>query len=175
MNNHGDNITERDLFEREEKGKEILDNGQRVVMKFKTKWKYSIEVTKNSIKLTCKGLSSPLNGTRTFNINQILTAEYKEPKTLSDGCIKFVLVGNGENLRNLWASSYDPNAIIFTKKEDRLMRELKAFVDYQIEKSPQQESSNSNLNDLEMLKQLTDRGILTQDEFTAKKKQILGL
>lgn len=37
------------------------------------------------------------------------------------------------------------------------------------------ENSNDNINDLKQLKQLADDGVITQDEFEAKKKQILGL
>lgn len=36
-------------------------------------------------------------------------------------------------------------------------------------------SSSGNLEDLERLAQLRDKGILTEEEFQAKKKQILGL
>ncbi|MFC6179985.1 SHOCT domain-containing protein [Lactiplantibacillus daowaiensis] len=37
------------------------------------------------------------------------------------------------------------------------------------------DTSNSTADDLRELKQLLDDGILTEDEFTAKKKQILGI
>ena len=35
--------------------------------------------------------------------------------------------------------------------------------------------SNNGINDLKQLKELADQGIITQEEFEAKKKQILGL
>ena len=34
---------------------------------------------------------------------------------------------------------------------------------------------SSDINDLKHLKQLADEGVITQEEFEAKKKQILGL
>jgi hypothetical protein len=37
------------------------------------------------------------------------------------------------------------------------------------------EVSNSNMDDLVKLKTLLDQGIITQEEFDAKKKQLLGL
>ena len=39
----------------------------------------------------------------------------------------------------------------------------------------QSNNSNSGINDLKQLKELADDGIITQEEFEAKKKQILGL
>lgn len=35
--------------------------------------------------------------------------------------------------------------------------------------------SNNGINDLKKLKELADQGIITQEEFEAKKKQVLGL
>ena len=40
---------------------------------------------------------------------------------------------------------------------------------------PVQDSTNDQFAELEKLGQLKDQGILTQEEFDAKKKQILGL
>ena len=37
------------------------------------------------------------------------------------------------------------------------------------------DNSNNDISDLKQLKQLADDGVITQEEFEAKKKQILGL
>jgi hypothetical protein len=41
--------------------------------------------------------------------------------------------------------------------------------------APNIKANNSGIDDLEKLANLRDKGIITPDEFEAKKKQILGL
>lgn len=48
-------------------------------------------------------------------------------------------------------------------------------IDQQITTSDNSESSSSYLDELKQLKELLDLGILTDDEFSAKKKQLLGI
>ena len=40
---------------------------------------------------------------------------------------------------------------------------------------PQQEQTSAGYNDLEKLKEYYDKGIITEEEFTEKKKQLLGI
>jgi gas vesicle protein len=47
--------------------------------------------------------------------------------------------------------------------------------DKQSEQYYQEGSSDDTLMELEKLGQLRDQGVLTEDEFTAKKKQVLGI
>lgn len=54
-------------------------------------------------------------------------------------------------------------------------RKVVNAIDQQISTSDNSESSNSYLDELKQLKELLDLGILTDDEFTAKKKQLLGI
>jgi Short C-terminal domain len=52
---------------------------------------------------------------------------------------------------------------------------LNEFMDLVKSFAPNPAAGNSGLNDLEKLAELRDKGIITPDEFEAKKKQILGL
>jgi Short C-terminal domain len=52
---------------------------------------------------------------------------------------------------------------------------LNEFMDLVKTFAPNPAAGNSGLNDLEKLADLRDKGIITPDEFEAKKKQILGL
>ena len=52
---------------------------------------------------------------------------------------------------------------------------LKEFMDLVKSFAPNPTAVNSGLNDLEKLADLRNKGIITPDEFEAKKKQILGL
>ena len=52
---------------------------------------------------------------------------------------------------------------------------LTEFMDLVKSFAPNPAANNSGLNDLEKLADLRDKGIITPDDFEAKKKQILGL
>jgi len=52
---------------------------------------------------------------------------------------------------------------------------LNEFMDLVKSFAPSPAAVNSGLNDLEKLADLRNKGIITPDEFEAKKKQILGL
>ena len=166
-----------DLFEKKEKQKEILDGGKKVVLTIKSKGKYIVEVTPGSINVTQKGMMNVLTkgivGSKTFSINRLSGVQYKKPGLLT-GYLQFILMGSGEGKGGVNNAVTDENTILFaTNKEATLMEELKEFIEYSIENPGRKPSSD--LNDLKKLKNLLDDGILTQDEFTAKKKQILGL
>lgn len=166
-----------DLFEKKEKQKEILDGGKKVVLTIKSKGKYIVEITHGTIKVTQKGVMNALTkgivGSKTFSINRLSGVQYKKPGFLT-GYLQFILMGSGEGKGGVNNAVTDENTILFaTKNEDILMRELKEFIEYSIE-SPEGKPS-TDLSDLKKLKDLLDDGIITQDEFAAKKKQILGL
>lgn len=54
-------------------------------------------------------------------------------------------------------------------------RKVVNAIDQQITTSDNSGSSSSYLDELKQLKELLDLGILTDDEFTAKKKQVLKI
>ena len=166
-----------DLFEKKEKGKEILDGGKRVVLTFKSNGKYNVEVTHGAIKVTQKGALNMINrglvGTKTFSINRLSGIQLKDPG-MTTGYLQFILIGSGEGKGGVFNAVKDENTITFGKKEKNLAHELKEYVDYMIE-NPQSQSVHSELDDLHKLKALLDEGVITEEEFKTKKKQILGL
>ena len=60
----------------------------------------------------------------------------------------------------------------FNKDVDR---KVVNAIDQQITTSSDSESSSSYLDELKQLKEILDLGILTENEFSAKKKQLLGI
>ena len=54
-------------------------------------------------------------------------------------------------------------------------RKVVNAIDQQVNTSDASGFSSSYLDELKQLKELLDLGILTDDEFTAKKKQLLGI
>ena len=75
----------------------------------------------------------------------------------SSGLTKFSLIANYKEIGDVLSK------IISDRQENGAKTEVNV------------ESSNSNMDDLVKLKNLLDQGIITQEEFDAKKKQLLGL
>lgn len=167
-----------DLFEKQEKGKEILEGGEKVILTLKSNGKYIVEVTQGMIKVTQKGAMNAINkglvGTKTFSIKNISGVQFKSPG-MTTGYIQFVLVGSRENKGGVFGAVKDENTITFSKKEAHLMNELKDFIEYSIENPTTNHNISHEYNDLRKLKELLDEGLITEEEFTTKKKQILGL
>ena len=75
----------------------------------------------------------------------------------SSGLTKFALIGNYAEIGNVLAK------MINERQENTAKTESKSY------------TGSSNMDDLLKLKNLLDQGIITQEEFDAKKKQLLGL
>ena len=69
----------------------------------------------------------------------------------------------------------DENSVVFKESQPAAFEAIRdaIYEDGGSELQPSQ--SSAGLNDLEQLAALRDKGILTEEEFTAKKRQILGL
>jgi hypothetical protein len=72
------------------------------------------------------------------------------------------------------------NNLIFLIRDDEISK-IPKFEDYKLEKIHKVENTKSpetaanNIDDIEKLANLRDKGILSQEEFDLKKKQILGI
>lgn len=125
-----------------------------------------------------------VKGDRDIYYRDMVSVEYKKPTKLTNGYIQFIV--NPELATNqkvgllatTQEASEDPNAVTlraFTKKSTE---ETEVFYNYVMERlaaSKQQTSSSASTDDLRNLKSLLDDGIITQEDYDAKKKEILGL
>lgn len=148
-----------------------------------------LEADDTKITITRKGLRSfanrGSNGSQTIPFNSIIGIDYK-PATLTAGHIGFTTAAGNQTTGGLGSqgifanSDYSKaNTIVFrSKKANKSIEEIKSRVESFINQSAQPNTLNnsvSSLDELPKLKKLLDDGILTQDKFDAKKKQILGL
>lgn len=104
--------------------------------------------------------------------------QYK-PSSIADGYIQIETAAGGMTSSS---SQYGgENAIQFSGKESNKEAEvIVAFIRKQIDEIKQApaagvEKQSSAAEELKKFKELLDMGILTQEEFDAKKKQLLGL
>jgi len=108
-----------------------------------------------------------------------MTAVQLKPVNITLGFIQFSFQGGRESLGKAVDAVSDENTIVFRSRDkEKEFRHAKEMIEQRmreaIEPRPQV-SGGSDLDQLEKLASLRDKGIITEDEFQAKKKQILGL
>ena len=148
----------------------------------------SLEVYENYIIIefvqTGTGISNILkggsNGGKRINISDITAVQLKEPAGASIGFMQFSFPGSGDSKAGVVAAINDENSVPVSPQNYALAKEI---YDY-IEKRREELKNNTNVNvtqqvsamdELKKLKDLLDLGIVTQEEFDAKKKQLLNL
>jgi len=117
------------------------------------------------------------NGEKKLYYADLTSVQYREPD-LTDGYIEFEFPGSRSG-RN--SSAYTgENAFQFAKLHAPLMREIRDFIDGRMRDLRQQvsrpaEAAFSPADELKKFKELLDGGVISQEEFDAKKKQLLNL
>ena len=144
-------------------------------------WGSTLTVLEDCIKLEHKGASAVLlglpRGEKTLFYDDFTSVEFKAKGLLSNGYIQFNVPGHRQNTNN---PAFDEYSFAFDKK---IEKQIRCFYERILAFKKSYRSSNdttivnqvSAADEILKLKQLLDSGVLTQDEFDAKKKQLLGL
>lgn len=147
-----------------------------------------LEADDTKVTITRKGLRSfanrGSNGSQTIPFASIIGTDFK-PATLTAGHIGFTTAAGNQTTGGLGSqgifanSDYSKaNSIVFrSKKANKPIEEIKDRIESFINQPSDisDSSSTDSLDELPKLKKMLDDGILTQEEFDAKKKQILGI
>lgn len=141
-----------------------------------------LKVNENTIELIRKGLTAKLiglRGTKEIMIKDITSIQLKEPGFLTNGFIQFAFPGSQESKAGTFDAAKDENSIIFNKKQKTQFIQIRDLINDKrknLHNQANQPNAVSNqYDDLEKLAGLRDKGIISDEEFTIKKKQILGL
>lgn len=135
-------------------------------------------------------LTQGIKADRIIHYRDMTSIETKRPSFVTNGYIQFIInpelsvkqkvsIVSGTTTESM----KDPNAVIFTamqKKTAKEFDELKEYVlsrlDFYNNQQQNVDSHSANgFDDLTKLKELLDQGVITQEDFDAKKKQILGI
>ena len=147
---------------------------------FTSNGKFIVTVDDNNVKIQPKGFMNFMNkggskGEKSIPLKSITAIQFKEP-SLTTGYIQFAYSGSNETKGGTISAVKDENTITFTKKELDKARELVGLIE---SKRHVSESSPNNpvsaADEILKMKELMDAGILTQEEFDMKKKQLLGV
>lgn len=147
---------------------------------FKSNGKYHVVVENGYLRWTSKGflnlITQGSKGEKSIPIKSITAIQIKPPR-LTTGYIQFAYSGSSESKGGIMDAIEDENTITFSSKKDfEQAKELKALIESLQNKDNQPEtSSTSDADEILKFKELLDAGVITEEEFEAKKKQILGI
>jgi len=133
----------------------------------------------NSICISRKGaslltlLNQGIQGDKVIPLHQITAVQLQEPGAFFRGYLRLSIngrdpVGGGMEVVQ------DENAVLFDKRSLKEFEALRDVIQARINVAPNS-SPISAADEIGKLAALRDKGFLTDDEFTAKKRQLLGL
>jgi len=141
-----------------------------------------LELLKNKIRIKRKGgmafLLHGIKGDKEIFLNQISSIQIKKAGFAFNGYIQFAFLGGREAKGGLFQATSDENTIMFTKDNQQDFIEIKNAIEeqiFQFQNQNKNDKTSVGINDLKKLAKLRDEGIITEEEFQAKKRQILGI
>jgi Short C-terminal domain len=138
----------------------------------------TVVVHPNKVVLKYKRFLGSGKGEKEIRIKSITGIQIKKPGLMS-GFIQFAFSGSTEQKgRNVFDAAKDENTIMIANKAQyEMMLRVKELVEqYQDQaESPSPTQQVSAADELKKLAELKEMGIITEEEFTAKKKQLLGI
>ncbi len=117
-----------------------------------------------------------IRGDKDILFKEISAVEFKKATWAAPGYIRFMFKGGQETKsRSFKDLKKDGNAVMFRPNQSSAFEKMKEAIDKKMALMEEDGTKTSDLDDLEKLAALRDKGIITEEEFNAKKKQLLGL
>ena len=120
-------------------------------------------------------MTQGLKGDKEILISQISSIQFKKANAFTNGYIQFAFVGGQEAKRGLFQGTQDENTVMFRASQQAAFERLRDELQRRIAAAASRPTQSSSLDGLEKLASLRDRGVVSEEEFQQKKKQILGL
>lgn len=141
-----------------------------------------IYVYDNKVVIERKGFNSVttvgMAGSKTIPMSSIKSVQLKEAGAWA-GFIEIGVLGGNERNGGLSYAAYNENTITIQKQHNETAKQIKDYIENIIIQREQITNNNSatvsSAEEIKKYKELFDDGIITQEEFDAKKKQLLGL
>ena len=128
-------------------------------------------------------LAMGLKGDKTIYFNNITSVQLKKAGWTA-GYLQFSILGGRENVAGVLGATQDENTITFNSDKNDEAERVAEYINKKLSEirsgimQPQVISAvptPSPADEIRKYKELLDIGAITQEEFDAKKKQILGL
>jgi len=137
-----------------------------------------VELLEDRVRIARRGVlgfvAHPWEGDKEILLSEITAIQFRKATWIASGFIQFVYPGCQET-KGFHKSAADENAVMFWPHRNDEFIKLRDAIDTRRRELRTTETSADNLVALEKLAELHKSGILTDDEFAAKKKQLLGL
>lgn len=145
----------------------------------------NLYIYEDKIVIEGKGFNKGI-GEKTIPIVSVSAVQLVPSTLLVYGCISFNVLGEAASTRaglgsSLYTRASENTVIAKRRSDDDILQKIKRFVEKAKEELTSARSTTviqqapSQADELKSFKELLDQGIITQEEFDAKKKQILGL
>ncbi|MDQ3158974.1 MAG: DUF4429 domain-containing protein [bacterium] len=115
-----------------------------------------------------------LRGDKTIPYSSIVAVQLKKAG-MTAGYLQLTLKGGSEAKSGLMQSTTDENTVNFHSRKNKVFLEAKDLIEEKLSAANNNKNASSGADELEKMASLKDKGIITQEEFDSKKKQILGL
>ncbi|MBS9806591.1 SHOCT domain-containing protein [Bacillus toyonensis] len=151
------------------------------ICEFKGAEKTIVRIEGNFIRLKRRGalnfFNHGLDGETPIDINNMTGIQIKKANFFTNGYIQFNFMGSQESKRGVMAAAADENTVMFTKREEKMVEEIKEYIESILvnKRKPQVTESVCGADEILKYKDLLDQGIITEEEFQGKKKQLLGI
>ena len=136
-----------------------------------------LELYDDKVRIKRKGFTAfvlqGLKGEKDIYISQISSVQFKS-SGFTTGYIQFAFLGGQETKAGMWNAMSDENTVTFNQKQENRFKVIRDMVNKRIVTRYDAKSS-TNIGDLEKLAELRNKGIITNEEFDIKKRQILGI
>lgn len=126
-------------------------------------------------------------GEKTFLFSTLGSVVFRKPRWFSDGYMQFIAPGNTSNnhenlgaiidIKGVMELAKDPNIVLLSgraKEAEDIYNLILKKIDEYNSRGVSNQSNVSAADELEKFAALKAKGIITAEEFEAKKKQILG-
>lgn len=145
----------------------------------------TIKVYEDRVMIERSGISAlGTVGDRTYPYGSLGSVIYRKPRWYSDGYIQFIASGNTSgthdnlnlgSIKDVMVMVQDPNVVLISGNK----KEAEEIYNLIMEKIGEYNSRSGNqavisgADELEKFATLKDKGVISEEEFEAKKKQIL--
>ena len=121
-----------------------------------------------------------IKGDKTLYYSDITAIQYKRPGALA-GHIQFSILGGVEHTGGVFSAGSDENTITINSGTEVLAEKVVDYINQKLKECKAAKNCGtviqqiSAADEIKKYKELLDMGIITQEEFDAKKKQLLDL
>ena len=111
-------------------------------------------------------------------ISQIVSIQFRKAGLLSNGYIEFILMHNHERHDKDFDCDIYDSIVTFRPGQQRAFEAFREMLEAKMHSGGATRAptpASTDLDQLEKLASLLDKGVITEEEFSRKKKQLLGL